>query len=34
MKKGRSNYPVQFNTDSNTINNLMQSYLTAENFKY
>ena len=33
MKKGRSNYPVQFNTDSNTINNLMQSYLTAENFK-
>lgn len=33
MKKGRSNYPVQFNTDPNTINNLMQSYLTAENFK-
>lgn len=33
MKKGRSNYPIQFNTDTNTINNLMQSYLTAENFK-
>ena len=33
MKKGRSTYPVQFNTDSNTINNLMQSYLNAENFK-
>lgn len=33
MKKGRSNYPIQFNTDINTINNLMQSYLTAENFK-
>ena len=33
MKKGRSNYPIQFNTDTNTINSLMQSYLTAENFK-
>lgn len=33
MNKGRSTYPVQFNTDSNTINNLMQSYLNAENFK-
>lgn len=33
MKKGRSNYTIQFNTDLNTINNLMQSYLTAENFK-
>lgn len=33
MKKGRSTYPVQFNTDPNLINNLMQSYITAENFK-
>lgn len=33
MQKGRSTYPVQFNTDSNTINNLMRSYLNAENFK-
>lgn len=33
MKKGRSNYSVQFNTDANTINSLMQSYLSAENFK-
>lgn len=33
MKKGRSTYSVQFNVDQNTINNLMQSYLNAENFK-
>lgn len=28
-----STYSVEFNVDQNTINNLMQSYLNAENFK-
>lgn len=33
MAKGRSDYSVEFNTDSETINKLMQSYITAENYK-
>lgn len=32
MKKGRSNYTLQFKCDSNTINELMQSYLSANGF--
>lgn len=32
MKKGRSNYNIVFNTDNNTINNLVQSYLQSSGF--
>lgn len=32
MKKGKSNYTLQFRGDSNTINQLMQSYLSANGF--
>lgn len=32
MKKGRSNYTLQFNCDENKINQLMQSYLSANGF--
>lgn len=33
MKKGRSNYTFQLNLDSNTVNGLIQSYLSANDFK-
>ena len=33
MAKGRSKYSIQFNSDSATVNNLVQSYLNAEGFK-
>ena len=32
MKKGRSNYTLQFSCDENKINQLMQSYLSANGF--
>lgn len=32
MKKGRSNYTLQFNCNQNTIEQLMQSYLNANGF--
>lgn len=32
MKKGKSNYTLQFRGDSNTVNQLMQSYLSANDF--
>lgn len=32
MKKGKSNYTLQFRGDSNTVNQLMQSYLSASGF--
>ena len=33
MKKRRSTYSMQFNTDPNNINQLIQKYLTVEKFK-
>lgn len=32
MKKGKSNYTLQFRGESNTVNQLMQSYLSANDF--
>ena len=32
MKKGRSNYTLQFRVDSNTVDQLMKSYLSANGF--
>lgn len=34
MKKGRSNYTLQFRCDSNTIEQLMQSYISANGFTF
>lgn len=34
MKKGKSSYTIQFRCDSNTINQLMQSYISANGFSY
>lgn len=33
MSKGRSNYTFNINCDVNLIDNLMQSYIQANNFK-
>ena len=34
MKKGKSNYTLQFKCDSNTIEQLMQSYISANGFTF
>ena len=34
MKKGKSNYTLKFRCDSNTIEKLMQSYISANGFTF
>ena len=34
MKKGKSTYTLQFRCDSNTIEQLMQSYISANGFTF